>query len=112
MIKSILAAVALATLATASAAAVPAVAIDGHVEAAALPTIASPIEDLLANPATAAVLEEHLPDISKHPALAQFQHMSLADVMPFSEGEVTPEIIAAIDADLKALPAPTTAAAP
>jgi hypothetical protein len=51
------------------------------------------------------VLEKHLPGVSQHPALPQFQDMTLAQVAPVSNGIVTPAIIAAIDADLKALPA-------
>jgi len=73
--------------------------------AAARPTIASPIKDLIANSQTRAVLEKHLPVVSQHPALPQFQDMTLAQVAPVSGVAVTPAIIAAIDADLKALPA-------
>jgi len=73
--------------------------------AAARPTIASPIKDLIANAQTRAVLEKHLPGVSQHPALPQFQDMTLAQVAPVSGGVVTPQIIAAIDADQKALPA-------
>ena len=73
--------------------------------ATARPTIASPIKDLIANAQTRAVLEKHLPGVSQHPALPQFQDMTLAQVAPVSGGVVTPQVIAAIDADLKALPA-------
>ena len=73
--------------------------------AAPRPTIASPIKDLLANAQTRAVVEKHLPGVSQHPALPQVQDMTLSQVAPLSEGLVTPAIIAAIDADLKALPA-------
>ena len=51
------------------------------------------------------MLEKHLPGVSQHPALPQFQDMTLAQVAPVSGGVVTPQVIAAIDADLKALPA-------
>lgn len=71
----------------------------------ARPTINSTIKELLANPATAAVLEKHLPGISTHPARPQFEGMTLAELIPVSQGQVTAEIVAAIDADLKALPA-------
>lgn len=67
------------------------------------PTIDSPIKDLLADPDTAAILEKHLPGISDHPARPQFEDMTLAEVMPYSQGEVTQAIIDAIDADIKAL---------
>lgn len=110
MIKTVLAAVALAAASTAAVAqTAPAQdhsAHAGHEAHAARPTIESSIKDLLANAETAAVVEKHLPGIGQHPALPQFQDMTLAQVEPFSGGAVTPAIIAAIDTDLKALPAP------
>lgn len=110
MIKTVLAAVALAAASTAAVAqTAPAQdhsAHAGHEAHAARPTIESSIKDLLANAETAAVMEKHLPGIAQHPALPQFQDMTLAQVEPFSGGAVTPAIIAAIDTDLKALPAP------
>ncbi|ADL01152.1 hypothetical protein [Brevundimonas subvibrioides] len=109
MMKSILAAAALAAVATAASAqtapATPPADHAAHADHAALPTITSSIKDLLANPATAAVLEKHLPGVSQHPALPQFQDMTLSQVAPLSGGAVTPAIIEAIDTDLKALPA-------
>lgn len=72
---------------------------------AARPTVASPIKDLLTNAETQAVLEKHLPGVSQHPARAQFEDMTLEEVAPLSDGHITAEIIAAIDADLKKLPA-------
>lgn len=71
----------------------------------ARPTIDSSIEDLVANPATKAVLDKHLPGINTHPAYDQFKGMTLAQIAPFSDGHITDEKIAAIDADLKAIPA-------
>ena len=50
------------------------------------------------------MVEKHLPGVSQHPARPQFEGMTLAQVAPVSNGAVTAEIIAAIDADLKALP--------
>ena len=108
MIKTALAAAAaLAALSTAAVAqTAPAQDHAAHAAtpAAALPTIESPIKDLLANPTTAAVVEKHLPGVSQHPALPQFQDMTLVQVAPMSGGAVTPAIIEAIDTDLKALP--------
>lgn len=108
MMKIVLAAVAVAGLSSAALAQEHA-AHPGHenhaAPAAALPTIGSPIKDLLANPQTAAVLEEHLPGVGQHPALPQFQDMTLAEVAPYSQGMVTPAVIAAIQEDLEALPA-------
>ena len=109
MMKTILAAAALVAASTAASAqtapATPPADHSGHADHAALPTIASSIKDLLANPATAAVLEKHLPGVAQHPALPQFQDMTLTQVAPLSGGAVTPATIEAIDSDLKALPA-------
>ncbi len=113
MIKSILAVAALAAVSTAAVAqTAPAQDHSAHAghaapaaPAAARPTIESSIKDLLANPASAAVLEKHLPGVGQHPALPQFQDMTLAQVAPMSGGAVTPAIVTAIDTDLKALPA-------
>ena len=71
----------------------------------AKPNIGWTIGELLENEKSAAVLEKHIPGIADHPARPQFEGMTLEQVAPFSEGAVTPEIIDAIDADLKALPA-------
>ena len=73
--------------------------------ATARPTIASPIKDLLNNPQTAEVMEKHLPGVGAHPMRPQFEDMTLAQVMPLSQGAITQATIDAIDADLKALPA-------
>ena len=104
--SKLISALAAAALATGSLAGLTAPA--HATEAAAVsvranPTIDSPIKDLLADPDTAAILEKHLPGIGSHPALPQFEDMTLAEVAPYSEGEVTDAIIAAIDADIKAL---------
>ncbi|MFN3836246.1 MAG: hypothetical protein ACK4MI_00885 [Brevundimonas sp.] len=72
---------------------------------AAHPTIDSTIEALVADPATKAVLDKHLPGIDRHPAYAQFKGMTLRQVAPFSQGNITDAKIAAIDTDLKAIPA-------
>ena len=71
----------------------------------AKPTIGWTIGELLANPRSAAILDKHLPGIADHPARPQFEGMTLEQVMPYSDGHVTQEMIDAIDAELKALPA-------
>ncbi|QTN18150.1 hypothetical protein HZ989_09355 [Brevundimonas sp. AJA228-03] len=71
---------------------------------AALPTINHSIKALLANPATAFVLEKHLPGVSQHPDRPLFEGMNLQEVADLSGGAVvTQAIIAAIDADLNDL---------
>ena len=111
MIKTVLAVAALAAVSTgAMAQTAPMQDHAGHDMAASAPaapalTIDSSIKYLLADPETAAILEKHLPGVAEHPARAQFEDMSLPEVAPMSGGAVTDEIIAAIDADLKALAA-------
>ena len=106
MLKTVLLAAALAVVsAPALAQTAPAPAHQHAAAHSAAPTIEAPIKDLLAQEGTAAVLEKHLPGLSKHPMLEQFQDMTLGQVAPLSGGAVTPEVIEAIDADLKALPA-------
>lgn len=69
------------------------------------PTIDWHIGELLANEQAAAILERHLPGIAAHPSRAQFETMTLRQVAPFSGGAINDEKIAAIAADLEALPA-------
>jgi hypothetical protein len=72
---------------------------------AAAPVIAAgvdktPIEALVADPATKAVLDKHLPGVAEHPSYDMFKSMTLRDVAPMSGGVVTDDILAAIQADL------------
>ncbi len=69
-------------------------------EAVATPTIDMPIEKLVADERSKAVLEKHLPGISTHPSYGQFKSMTLVQVQPWSMGLITDESIAAIKADL------------
>ncbi|HBI17755.1 MULTISPECIES: hypothetical protein [unclassified Brevundimonas] len=111
MTKTLFAAAAASLLAVGAASAqtepAPAPAHDHHAvdHQAAHPTIDSTIEALVADPATKAVLDKHLPGIDRHPAYAQFKGMTLRQVAPFSQGNITDAKIAAIDTDLKAIPA-------
>ena len=112
MIRSLAASLAVLACAAAGAAAAqtpaptpPAPSAETPAQADARPTITSSIKALLANAETRAVVEKHLPGIGDHPARPQFENMTLAQVAPMSQGAITPEIIAAIDEDLKKLPA-------
>ncbi|MCH7863225.1 hypothetical protein ACQKOH_06120 [Sphingomonas sp. NPDC092331] len=61
----------------------------------------TPIEALFANEGAKAVLvADGLGDIDKHPAYEQFKAMSFRAIQPFSEGKLTDEILAKLDADL------------
>lgn len=93
----------IAALLFASLAAAPALA-DAHAEAAATAfTVNTPIETLMANDATKAVLVKHLGPLDEHPAYGQFKTMSLVELQPWSQGQITDEILAKVKADLAAL---------
>jgi hypothetical protein len=64
----------------------------------------SMISDLLANPATKAVVEKDLPGLVADPRLPQAMSMTLTDVEPYSEGKITDAVLAKVQADFDALP--------
>ncbi|WP_219892381.1 hypothetical protein [Aquisediminimonas profunda] len=66
-------------------------------------SIDSPIEQLVANPATKAVLEADFPGVTTHPAYEQFKAMSLKQLAPYSNGIITDEMLAKASADLAAV---------
>ncbi|ACL94929.2 hypothetical protein [Caulobacter vibrioides] len=63
----------------------------------------TPLEAVVANPAAKAALDKTLPALAKHPAFEQFKGMSLRELQAYAEGQITNEMIAKVDADLKAL---------
>lgn len=61
----------------------------------------TPIEELVANADAKAVLAANgLGEVDQHPAYEQFKGMSLRAVQPFSDGKVTDEMLAKIEAGL------------
>lgn len=66
-------------------------------------TTQSTIGELLDNEATKAIMEKHIPGISTHPMIGMGRGFGLAMVAPMSGGMITPELLAKIEADLKAL---------
>ena len=46
------------------------------------------------------LVADGLGDIDKHPAYEQFKAMSFRAIQPFSEGKLTDEMLAKLDADL------------
>ncbi len=64
----------------------------------------TPVETLAANPAARAVLEKDVPMLLNHPNYDTIKSLSLRQIQPFSAGALTDPMIAAADADLKALP--------
>lgn len=69
---------------------------------AAMFTIDTPIETLMADERAKAVVIKHFggQDVSQHPAYEQFKSLSLKAVAPFSQGLITEEMLAKIAADL------------
>jgi para-nitrobenzyl esterase len=62
------------------------------------------IGDLLDKPALKAIFEKHLPTIVSHPQINEGRALTLPDIVQYVPETVTPEKLAAIDTELKALP--------
>lgn len=84
-----------------TAIATPAVA-DEMATTAAMFTIDTPIETLMADERAKAVVAKHFngQDLTQHPAYEQFKSLSLKAVAPFSQGLITDEMLAKIAAEL------------
>lgn len=108
MKKTLVAGLAGLSLALASGAAFAADEHAGHAAAPAAPSVeTSPIVDLVDNPETKAILDKHVPGVAEHPSYEMFKGMTLRQVEPMSEGVLDDEKLAAIQADLEALPKQT-----
>ncbi len=84
---------------TAAAAAAPAAA---AATSAGL-SLDTPIAEIAAAPAGKAVLETQLPGLLTHPAYETFKAFSLKALQPYSNGLITDERLAAVEAGLKAI---------
>jgi|GEM_PF-1545273 len=62
------------------------------------------IGTLLDTPALLVIFKKHLPDIVSNPQVDQGRDLTLPDIVQYVPEIVTPEKLAAMDADLKALP--------
>jgi hypothetical protein len=62
------------------------------------------IGELLKNPQTRAVLERHLPGISRDPRVDQALGMSLRDAAPYEPTILTETLLNKLDEDLRAIP--------
>jgi hypothetical protein len=83
-------------------AAVPAMA---QAPAAPVLSVATTIvADLLDKPALNAIFVKHLPDLAANPRISEGRTLTLPDLVQYVPDQVTPEKLAAIDAELKALP--------
>ncbi|WP_448660104.1 hypothetical protein ACPVPU_06240 [Sphingomonas sp. CJ99] len=70
--------------------------------AAAL-TLDTPVEALAANPAAKAVLDKHFPEMLSHPMYDQFKQMSLKQLQPMAQGQITNDMMTAAEKDLAAI---------
>jgi hypothetical protein len=66
------------------------------------PSADSTIQDLLANPATKAVLAKDLPALLTYDGLDQIKGMSIRQISQFPQANIDAAKLAQIDADLKA----------
>lgn len=69
-------------------------------------SLKTPIEKIAADPAARAVLERELPGFTTHPQYEQFKSMSLDALMAMFPNAVPVERAKAVDAALRAIPAP------
>jgi hypothetical protein len=63
----------------------------------------STIGELLDNPAAKAIFVKYLPDVVSNPQIDMGRGLTLPDIVQY-DASITPDKLAAIDADLKALP--------
>jgi cytochrome P450 len=75
--------------------------------ASSLSTAATKLGALLADPASKAVLDKHLPGVSSDKRIAMAKGMTLRSIQAFAPGQFTNEVLDAIDADLAKLPVAT-----
>ena len=97
----------LIALVVASLLGAPALAQAPAAPAAAAPKFSvqtSTLGQLLADPATKAILTKDFPEIVNHPQLDQGLDLTLPEVVQYLPDVVTPEKMAAMDVELKALP--------
>lgn len=93
---------ALALLATLTPATLHAQTVPAQAATATL-SIDTPIQAIVAVPAGKAVLEKEMPTLLTHAMYESFKTMSLKELQPYSQGAITDEELARVDAALKAL---------
>lgn len=100
MLAAALAALPAAALAQTASAPAPAPAAPAAPAAAV--SLDTPIEVLIANEKTKAVLDARIPGLTSHPMLDQFKAMSLKQLAPMSGGQLTDAMLEGVAADLAA----------
>lgn len=64
----------------------------------------SKLGELLDNPQTKTIFEKYFPEVVHHPQLNEGLDLTLPDVVQYLPDVVTPEKLAAMDQELKAIP--------
>ena len=64
----------------------------------------SKLGQLLDNPQTKVIFERYFPEVVHHPQINEGLDLTLPDVVQYLPDVVTPEKLAAMDAELKAIP--------
>lgn len=70
---------------------------------AAKPGLDTPIETLMANPKTKAVIDADIPTLGAHPSYDMFKSMTLNELVPMSNGALTDDVMKKVAADLAAV---------
>ena len=80
-------------------------AVPAQVEAAAKYSIkSSKLGELLDNSQTKGIFEKYFPEVAHHPQISEGLDLTLPDVVQYLPDVVTPEKLAAMDTELKAIP--------
>jgi hypothetical protein len=64
----------------------------------------SKLGELLNDPQTKAIFEKYFPEVVNHPQINEGLDLTLPDVVQYLPDVVTPEKLAAMDAELRAVP--------
>jgi hypothetical protein len=64
----------------------------------------SKLGELLNNPETKVIFEKYFPEVVNHPQINEGLDLTLPDVVQYLPDVVTPEKLAAMDTELKAIP--------
>lgn len=75
-------------------------AVPAAIAQAKLSIESSSVEQLLSDAKAKAVVEKHIPGISEHPSYDMFKGMTLVQLKPFSEGQITDDTLKAIKSEL------------
>jgi hypothetical protein len=102
LLSTVAALVAIAPAAQAQTAAAPAAPAAAPADAAKF-NLDTPIETMAADEKAKAVLMADLPDLLPHPSYEMFKGMSLRQVQPYSQGALTDDLLAKVQADLAAI---------